>query len=132
VAKLLSRNGVGVLASFISPYRAVRQKAREETTNFIEVFVEVPLEEAIKRDVKGMYLKALMVRSKFHGESLTRTKPLDPNPCTIHARPSRRRNASDLPRSTASCRWPSQPDEQTASEVGDFRVFLHLSAGACD
>ena len=42
VAKLLSRNGVAVLASFISPYRAVRQMVREETTNFIEVFVEVP------------------------------------------------------------------------------------------
>jgi adenylyl-sulfate kinase len=59
VAKLLSRNGVAVLASFISPYRAVRQKVREETTNFIEVFVEVPLEEAIKRDIKGLYRKAM-------------------------------------------------------------------------
>jgi adenylyl-sulfate kinase len=59
VAKLLSRNGVAVLASFISPYQAVRQKVREETTNFIEVFVEVPLDEAIARDVKGMYKKAL-------------------------------------------------------------------------
>jgi adenylyl-sulfate kinase len=59
VAKLLSRNGVVVLASFISPYQAVREKVREETTNFIEVFVEVPLDEAIARDVKGMYKKAL-------------------------------------------------------------------------
>src|SRR5215216_3298913 len=37
VAKLLSRNGVGVIASFISPYRASRQNVRESTTNFIEV-----------------------------------------------------------------------------------------------
>jgi adenylyl-sulfate kinase len=59
VAKLLSRNGVAVLASFISPYRSVRQTVRDETTNFIEVYVEVPLEEAIKRDVKGLYLKAM-------------------------------------------------------------------------
>jgi adenylyl-sulfate kinase len=59
VAKLLSRNGVAVLASFISPYRAVRQNVRKETTNFVEVFVEVPLDEAIQRDVKGMYEKAL-------------------------------------------------------------------------
>jgi adenylyl-sulfate kinase len=59
VAKLLSRNGVAVLCSFISPYRAVRQKVRSETTNFIEVYVEVPLEEAIERDVKGLYLKAI-------------------------------------------------------------------------
>ena len=79
VAKLLSRNGVGVLASFISPYRAVRQKAREETTNFIEVFVEVPLEEAIKRDVKGMYLKALNGEiENFTGVSDPYEEPLDP------------------------------------------------------
>jgi adenylyl-sulfate kinase len=59
VAKLLSRNGVGVLASFISPYRAARQIVREETTNFIEVFVDAPLEVCIERDVKGMYAKAI-------------------------------------------------------------------------
>jgi adenylyl-sulfate kinase len=59
VAKLLSRNGVGVLASFISPYREARDKARRETTNFIEVYVKASLDTVIKRDVKGMYVKAL-------------------------------------------------------------------------
>src|SRR5215510_1373827 len=58
VAKLLSRNGVGVVASFISPYKEARQKVRQETTNFIEVFVDAPLEVCAKRDVKGMYAKA--------------------------------------------------------------------------
>jgi adenylyl-sulfate kinase len=78
VAKLLSRNGVAVLASFISPYRAVRQKAREETTNFIEVYVEVPLEEAIERDVKGMYKKALAGEiENFTGVSDPYEEPLD-------------------------------------------------------
>jgi|FLYN01.1.fsa_nt_gi adenylyl-sulfate kinase len=59
VAKLLSRNGVGVLASFISPYRAARQQVREQTTNFIEVYVHAPLEVCIERDVKGLYAKAI-------------------------------------------------------------------------
>ncbi|MCQ3928838.1 MAG: adenylyl-sulfate kinase [Chloroflexi bacterium] len=59
VAKLLSRNGVGVLASFISPYQATRDKVREETTNFIEVYVNAPLQTCIDRDVKGMYAKAI-------------------------------------------------------------------------
>lgn len=59
VAKLLSRNGVGVLASFISPYREAREMVREHTTNFIEVYVSAPLEVLIERDVKGLYLKAL-------------------------------------------------------------------------
>ncbi len=59
VAKLLSRNGVGVIASFISPYREARQKVREQATNFIEVFVSAPLEVCAERDVKGLYAKAL-------------------------------------------------------------------------
>ena len=58
VAKLLSRNGVGVIAAFISPYRAARDRARRETTNFIEVFVDAPLETCAARDVKGLYAKA--------------------------------------------------------------------------
>jgi adenylyl-sulfate kinase len=59
VAKLLSRNGVGVLAAFISPYRATRDWVRGEVTNFIEVFVDCSLEECIRRDVKGLYVKAM-------------------------------------------------------------------------
>ena len=58
VAKLLSRNGVGVLASFVSPYRETRDMIRNETTNFVEVYVNCPVEECAKRDVKGMYAKA--------------------------------------------------------------------------
>ncbi len=58
VAKLLSRNGVGVVASFISPYREARDKARQETTNFIEVYVNAPIETCAARDVKGLYAKA--------------------------------------------------------------------------
>lgn len=59
VAKLLSRNNVVVLASFISPYIATRDYVRNETTNFIEVFIDAPLEVCAERDVKGMYAKAM-------------------------------------------------------------------------
>ncbi len=59
VAKLLSRNGVGCVCSFISPYQSVRDHVRQNTTNFIELFVDAPLETVIERDVKGMYKKAL-------------------------------------------------------------------------
>ncbi len=58
VAKLLSRNNVAVIASFISPYAAMREYVRNETTNFLEVFVDAPLEECERRDVKGWYAKA--------------------------------------------------------------------------
>lgn len=59
VAKLLSRNGVGCICSFISPYQSVRDHVRAETTNFLEVFVDAPLDVVIGRDVKGMYKKAI-------------------------------------------------------------------------
>jgi len=59
VAKLLSRNGVGCICSFISPYQEVRDHVRSETTNFLEVFVDAPLDVVIGRDVKGMYKKAI-------------------------------------------------------------------------
>ena len=78
VAKLLSRNGVGVVLSFISPYREARDKARAETTNFIEVFVNAPLQTCIDRDVKGMYAKAIAGEIKqFTGISDPYEEPLN-------------------------------------------------------
>jgi adenylyl-sulfate kinase len=59
VAKLLTRNGVIVLATFISPYRERRLKSRLEIGDFIEAYVRCPLETCIERDVKGMYRKAM-------------------------------------------------------------------------
>ena len=60
VARLMVDAGLVVLVSFISPFRAERQMARErfEAGEFIEVFVDVPLEVAEARDVKGLYRKA--------------------------------------------------------------------------
>ena len=59
VAKLLTRNGVAVIATFVSPYTKRRKKSREEIGDFVEIFVDCPLEVCKKRDVKGMYKKAL-------------------------------------------------------------------------
>ena len=58
VAKLLSRNGVAVLASFVSPYNKIRAYSRREIEGYILVYVKCSLEECEKRDVKGMYTKA--------------------------------------------------------------------------
>ena len=60
VAKLLSRNGVAVLATFVSPYRERRARTRNEIDNYVEIFTRCPVESCIKRDVKGMYKKALV------------------------------------------------------------------------
>lgn len=59
VAELLSNNGVATTCSFISPYRNARANARARCRNFIEVYVECPLEALIERDPKGLYKKAL-------------------------------------------------------------------------
>ena len=59
VAKLLTRNGVKVLATFVSPYIERRRKSREEIGAFMEVYVKCSIEECMRRDVKGMYRKAL-------------------------------------------------------------------------
>jgi adenylyl-sulfate kinase len=61
VAKLLTRNGVAVICSFISPYRERRARTRreiEEGGAFIEAYVECPLEVCAERDVKGLYEQA--------------------------------------------------------------------------
>jgi len=58
VAKLLARNKVAVLASFITPYKEERDKLRQEIDNFIEVFCDCPLEACEARDNNGLYKKA--------------------------------------------------------------------------
>lgn len=60
VAKLMTEAGLIVLVSFIAPFRAERQAARDLVPEgrFIEVFVDTPLEVCEARDVKGLYAKA--------------------------------------------------------------------------
>jgi adenylylsulfate kinase len=73
VAKLLSRNGVAVIVSAISPYKEARDRIRHDIgEGFIEVFVDAPVEVCAKRDVKGLYEKA------FSGEIKGFTGVSDP------------------------------------------------------
>jgi adenylylsulfate kinase len=59
VADLLTRNGVGVIVSAISPFKEVRDQVRRNIgRDFIEIFVDAPLEVCAERDVKGLYEKA--------------------------------------------------------------------------
>jgi bifunctional enzyme CysN/CysC len=60
VAKLMVESGLIVLCSFISPFRADRQMVRSlvDDGEFIEIFVDAPLEDCIQRDPKGLYAKA--------------------------------------------------------------------------
>ena len=58
VSHLLSRNGVIVLVSAISPYRHIREEVRKRVGDFVEVFVNAPLTVCEDRDVKGLYKRA--------------------------------------------------------------------------
>ncbi len=79
VAQLLSKNGVGVIASFISPYTERRQHLRETVENFIEVYVSTPLEVCEERDGKGLYKKARAGEIKnFTGISDPYEEPQNP------------------------------------------------------
>lgn len=58
IAELLSRNGVCVIVSAVSPYRDARDHVRKKIDNFIEVYVNCSIEECERRDTKGLYKKA--------------------------------------------------------------------------
>ena len=84
VARLLARNGAGVIAAAISPYREVRAEVRRSIESdgaaFIEVFVKCPLDVLVERDVKGLYKKALAGEIKeFTGVSDPYEAPVDPD-----------------------------------------------------
>lgn len=79
VAALLTRNQVIVLVSAISPYREIREEVRHRIGNFVEVFVNAPLEVCEERDVKGLYKKARSGEIKnFTGINDPYEPPLNP------------------------------------------------------
>lgn len=84
LACALSAQGVFTIVSLISPYLAgrdaVRQKHEEQGLNFIEVFVDTPLDVCVERDPKGLYAKALAGEIKnMTGVSAPYEAPLQPD-----------------------------------------------------
>ncbi|PSO91248.1 MAG: adenylyl-sulfate kinase [Cyanobacteria bacterium QS_9_48_30] len=79
VAHLLTRNGVIVLVSAISPYREIREEVRQRIGDFVEVYVNAPLDVCEQRDVKGLYKKARAGEiAKFTGIDDPYEAPLNP------------------------------------------------------
>jgi adenylyl-sulfate kinase len=98
VCELLSRNGVIAIVAAISPYRAVREEIRSRVRNFVEIYVECPLEVVSGRDVKGLYKKALAGEiPQFTGV----TDPYEPPLCpevVVHS-------SSESPEESANRVW---------------------------
>jgi len=80
VAHLLTRNGVVVLVSAISPYTAIRDEVHQRIGDFVEVYVNAPLAVCEQRDVKGLYKKARSGQIKnFTGIDDPYESPLNPD-----------------------------------------------------
>lgn len=80
VANLLSRNGIMAIAAAISPYRQVREELKQTTHNFIEIYVDTPLNVCQARDVKGLYAKAKAgLIQNFTGISDPYEVPINPD-----------------------------------------------------
>ena len=98
VCELLSRNGVIAIVAAISPYRSVREELRARIQNFIEIYVECPLDVVAGRDVKGLYKKAAAGEiPQFTGISDPYEPPLDPE-VVLHS-------AAETPDESASRVW---------------------------
>lgn len=79
VANIVTRCGAIAITCAISPYREIRNEARREIKRFVEIYVKCSLEECIKRDVKGLYKKALSGEiQNFTGVSDPYEEPLNP------------------------------------------------------
>lgn len=107
VANLLTRNGVGVIVSAISPFKEARDQVRRRIVDFVEVFVDAPLEVCAERDVKGLYKKA------FAGEIAQFTGVSDP-----YEPP----NAPDLVLKTAE----ESPQESARKVIEKLEFFGYL------
>ncbi len=79
VSHLLTRNGVIVLVSAISPYREIREEVKQKIGDFVEVYVNAPLSVCEDRDVKGLYKRARAGEIKnFTGIDDPYEAPLNP------------------------------------------------------
>mgnify|MGYP000255775547 CR=1 FL=1 len=80
VAKLFADSGTIVMTAFISPYQEDRESAREVIgSDYVEVYVNTPIEECIKRDPKGLYKKAIAGEMKsFTGIDAPYEEPINP------------------------------------------------------
>ena len=79
VAQSLAWTGVPVIVALISPYRAMRERARACVHPFVEIYVRCPLKECEKRDVKGLYRLARNNKIiNFTGVSDPYEEPLNP------------------------------------------------------
>jgi len=97
VANIITRCGAVAITCAISPYKSIREEARKEIGRFVEVFVNCDVDECIKRDVKGLYKKALNGEIKnFTGISDPYEEPSDPEIVVYTAKESEQESVDKI------------------------------------
>lgn len=126
VAKLLSRNGVIAICAAVSPFRATRDEVRRNTKNFLEIFVDCPVEVAESRDTDGMYAKARRGEIiEFTGVNAPYEAPTAPE-VHIHADRESVNDAAWKVMRTLEVIGiiPAEPEEARSSQEDDIRRRL--------
>ena len=123
VARLLTRAHAFVIVAAISPYRSLRAEARAEIQRFMEVYVHCPVEECIKRDVKGLYRKALNGQlADFTGVSAPYEPPLHPEVVVETHRENLEESVRKILRALPAFGYPPLEGEDEMSDEDRERI----------
>lgn len=129
VAELLSRHGVAVIISAISPYREVREAVRKKINNFVEVYVNAPIEVCEERDVKGLYKRARSGEIKeFTGISDPYEPPLKPEVICYTDKESVTESVNKIIRSLEMLGYIPEKSEQLLQKGEEELVRDHLKS----
>lgn len=129
VAELLTRHGVGVIISAISPYREVRDAVRKKINNFVEVYVNAPIEVCEERDVKGLYKKARSGEIReFTGISDPYEAPLKPEVICYTDRETVSESVNKIIRSLEMLGYIAVKSEQLLQRGEEELVREHLKS----
>jgi len=127
VAKLLTRVGAFAIVAAISPYRSIRDEARAEIGRFLEVHVDCPVEECIKRDVKGLYQKALRGEVPgFTGVSDPYEAPHHPEVTVETHRETLDESTAKILRALVSFGYPPPEDPGALSPEEEIEILAKL------
>src|SRR5690606_6979692 len=125
VAKLLTRNGVAIVTTSISPYRALRDECRRMIGRFVEVYVECPIEVCEARDTKGLYERARRGEiDSFTGISDPYEPPLAPEVVCRSAEESPEQCAARVIEHLESVGWIPDRDSETPPDAEAVRSQL--------
>jgi adenylyl-sulfate kinase len=131
VAKRIANVGGVAVTAAISPFREARERARAEIGNFVEVYVDCPLQVCMQRDVKGLYARAIRGEiANFTGISDPYEPPLQPEVVVHTDRESHEESLRKILQKLVDLNWvpgqigrelftdkPNLPDDQLTAEA---------------